>query len=408
MAASCGDIVRCIGRPSPYLINSPEAIKHIFITNESNYTKEGSSFKRAKSALGCGLLTNSGAEWKASRDATQSQFHYKHLTPYLPAIAEKTTEFLDSWEERANTTVDLVHEMSTLVFEISAMTLFGADVHKEVNATIPMIRFMNDRLIKTLFINTKLPLPKYRRYHRYYNILNNLMVQMLCEPHPYAADLKPALDAFWYTPGLDEAEKQRRLDEAKNFMIAGHETTAAALSWTLYLLAKNPDCYAQLQHEIDTVLDDSSPTLEQLDQLPYTEMVINEAMRLYPPIWVIERVAIDDDIVSNYLIPKNSIVLICPYTIHRHPAHWNNPEEFNPENFNDENRRQRHKNAYIPFGTGPRVCIGKQLAMLMMKTILPMLLQRFRIGIHPHFEVDIDPLVTLKPATEIPNLILPR
>lgn len=405
IGASCGEIIKSLGLPCVYLINNPDAVKYILTTNEKNYTKKGGSYQRLETCLGKGLLTNYGDAWKDMRDTVQPDFHYKHLVPYQPIIAKTTQNFLDDWNTRDNTTIDVVHEMSKLVLEISAITLFGADVQEKAEEAIPIIRALNDHVVTALFPNTPLPLPRYRRFDQARNFIDNLTTAILNSPHPYAAEIKPALKCLWLSPEVEAAEQQRRLDEAKNFMIAGHETTAAALSWTLYLLSKNPDCYAKILDEIDSVLNNQPPTLEQLDSLTYTEMVLNESLRIYPPIWIIERIVIEDDVVQNYLIPSKGKVLMCAYTLHRDPAHWPNPEKFDPERFNPTNRQQRHKYAYLPFGAGPRVCIGKQLAMLMMKTILPMLLQRFTIAIDPHFTGEIEALVTLKPKTNMMAVI---
>lgn len=408
LAAACGDVVKTFGKPSAYFFNHPEAIRHIFTHHEPNFTKEGSSYQRLESCIGKGLLTNFGSRWKAMRDEVQPQFHYKHLVPYLPLIGQTTKAFLDDWQDRVDTTVDIVHEMSKLVLQISSITLFAADVHAKSEAAIPYIRLMNEHIISAAFPGAHLPLPSYRKYHIAQNFIDKLTVAMLNAPHPYASQLQAALKNLWLSEDLTDDERQRRIDEAKNFIIAGHETTAAALSWALYLLSKHPDCLSKILDEIDKVLLDDIPTLEQLDQLTYTEMVINETLRLYPPIWIIERRVIDDDIVQDYFVPAKSKALMCIYTLHRHKEFWPDPEKFDPERFNSTNRQHRHKYAYIPFGAGPRVCIGKQLAMLMMKSILPMLLQRFHIAIDPEFTDELDELVTLKPKNPMWNVIRSR
>lgn len=408
IVASCGDIVKTLGRPSVYHINSPEAVKHVLTTNQKNYTKQGSSYQRLETCLGKGLLTNSGDTWKEMRDAVQPDFHYKHLTPYQPIVAKTTQNFLDTWSTRENTTIDFVHELSKLVLEISAIALFGADVQEKTEEAIPLIHAMNDHVVSTLFPNAPLPLRRYRRFNQARNFIDNLTTEALNDPHPYAADVKPALKCLWISPEVNDVEQHRRLGEAKQFLIAGHETTAAALSWTLYLLSKNPDCYAKILDEIDSVLNNEAPTLEQLDSLTYTEMVLNESLRIYPPIWIIERMVIEDDVVENYFIPSKGKVLICVYTLHRDPANWPDPEKFDPERFNATNRQHRHKYAYIPFGAGPRVCIGKQLAMMIMKTVLPMVLQRYTIAIDPEFTGEIEALVTLKPKTKMTGVVIAR
>jgi cytochrome P450 len=180
-------------------------------------------------------------------------------------------------------------------------------------------------------------------------------------------------------------------------LLAGHETTATALTWTWYLLSKHPDAACKLRVELDEVLGRRVPTVEDLPALEFTRRVIQESMRLYPPVWIISRTAIEEDEIGGYPIPAGSVVLVSQYAMHRHPDFWENPERFDPDRFLPERSRGRHPYAYFPFGGGPRLCIGADLAMLETQLILVTLAQRFQLELLPGHPVEPEPLITLRP-----------
>lgn len=401
LAARTGDIVRIPKLNSVHFINDPTAISHIMVHNESNYTKIGTSFRQLENYMGPGLLTNSGEAWAKTRKEVRREFYHKHIMQYIPLITRSTERLLDNWSSRVGETVDIVQEMSQLVLEISAATLFGADVREESVCAIPIIRGANEYVATSPFIRLNPPTLKNWRYRRGRNFVDALITKMLSTPYPYADDIKPALRCLWHQPTDSPEEKRRRLSEAKNAIIAGHETTGSSLTWSLYALSKHPHILSELLTEIER-LNGNPPTLEQLDQLEFTTMVIEESLRLYPPIWIFDRAAIAEDHIGGYRIPAKSLVYMIPFTMHRHPKYWPNPEMFDPYRFRKDNPQKHEKNAYIPFGLGPHVCVGKHLAQLMMKIILPMILQRFELTIDPKLEVGIEPLISIKPDAAIP------
>jgi cytochrome P450 len=322
IAAATGDIVRIpLGRCSTFIINDPEALSHILVHNESNYTKNGFSNQRLEPFLGAGLLTNSGEAWQVMRQQVQRQFYHKMIIQYLPLITNTTEKLLNSWSTRPGKTVDIVTEMSKLLLEITTITLFGADIHQHTATAIPHIRSANSYIVNGRFLNSSIPTPKNRRYRRGKDFINEVMREILNPPHNDTNQHEAALRCLWNQPQDTPEEQERNLGEAKNFLIAGHETTATALSWALYLLSKHPAIHRELLAEIDSVLNGNVPTLQQLDQLELTMMVIEETLRLYPPIWIFDRAAINEDIIGNYRVPAKSIVMIVPYTLHRHPKY---------------------------------------------------------------------------------------
>ncbi len=407
IAASTGDIVRVPKLNSVHFINSPEAISHIMVHNESNYTKKGTSFQQLENYMGPGLLTNYDHRWAVTRKQVQREFYYKYIKHYLPVIISTTERLLDNWASRPGESVDLVHEMSQLILEIASVTLFGADIQNESACAIPKIRTANEYVAKSPFLRLNPPSLKNWRYRRGRNFVDNLVNKMLTLPHPYSETIKPALRCLWHKTTDSPEEKLRHLHEAKNFVIAGHETTGSSLTWSLYTLSKYPAVLEELLTEIDS-LNGKPPTLEQLEALDYTSMVIDESLRLYPPIWIFDRAAIADDIVCGYRIPAKSLLYMVPFTLHRHPKYWPNPEVFDPERFRKGATAKYVKNAYIPFGLGPHVCVGKHLAQLIMKVVLPMILQRFELAIDPKLEVGIDALISIKPDSPVPMKLKPR
>jgi cytochrome P450 len=401
-AAQTGDYGRNPGRHSTHFINDPEAVAQILLTNEANYTKKDSHYKVIESLLGPGLLSSSGPEWHKTRVQTRGQFHQDPSARTFPTVVEITDRCLDKWSKRLGQSIDIAPEVSKILLEIASMSLFGGDVQQYTDKAIPEIRFANWYMVKSKFINCKLPTPKNRHFRSARDFIDNLVLKMINPPHLATAPEEPLLKCLWNEEHHSQEEKTRNLNEGKNFLIAGHETTGASLTWTLYLLSKHPKILSEVQEEIDTVLKGKPPSLEQLDELKLTTMVIQESLRLYPPVWVIDRRVVEEDIVGGYRIPAKSTVILVPYLLHRHPRYWTNPEEFDPQRFNKNNEQKHHKFAYIPFGVGPRVCISKHFAMLMMKTILPMILQRFELNIDPNLEVGLEPLITLKPDSPIP------
>ncbi len=409
IAASCGDIVRIpLGFRSTFIMNDPEAISHILVQNESNYVKNSHSNARLEPFIGPGLLTNSGEPWRQTRHEVQRELYYKNITQYVPFITNATQKHLDAWIERTGSSVDLVHEMSKLVFDISAMALFGADVQPKSHNIIPRLHASNKYFVSGLFLKTSIPTLKNLQFRKTKRIIDDLINDLLNTPQSYDHQLTPALKCFRNLPDDSEETKLRHLNEAKHFILAGHETTATALTWTLYLLSKHPEILQQVVSEIDSVFNGHRPTLEKLDQLEYTTMVIEETLRLYPSLWIFDRAAINDDIVCNYHVPAKSVVIICPYTLHRNPKYWSNPDQFDPQRFNKNNQHHHPKNAYIPFGSGPRVCIGKHLGLMIMKIAISMILQQFDLIIDPKLEVEADPLITIKPDGPIPLKIKRR
>jgi cytochrome P450 len=207
--------------------------------------------------------------------------------------------------------------------------------------------------------------------------------------------------------GQGMTDEQLR-DEVMTMLLAGHETTANALTWIWHLLDRHPEVLARLTAEVDGVLAGRVPTVEDLPALPYTKMVIQEALRVYPPVWRMGRTPLADDAIGGYRIPAGAVLIICQYILHRDPRYWDNPQAFDPERFSAERSANRPRFAYLPFGAGPRACIGSALAMLEMQLVVPMVVERFRLRLAPGHRVAMAPLITLRPRGGMPMLPEPR
>ena len=242
------------------------------------------------------------------------------------------------------------------------------------------------------------------RAHRAIGVLDEIVLSLIAERRRLAKppdDLLSMLIAARDETGTERMSDQQLRDELLTLILAGHETTANALSWTFYLLAQHPEVEQHLAREVDEVTGGAPLRLEDLSSLTYTEAVLKESMRLYPPAWIIERQALSSDTVGGYEIGADCIVAISPWILHRDPAHYPNPKRFDPQRFSAEACAQRRKHAYLPFGAGPRTCIGNAFAMMEAKIVLATLAGRFVVKTRPGLRVDPDPGVTLRPRKRI-------
>jgi cytochrome P450 len=394
------EIVRLPSLKTNYIINSPEAIYKVLLTNRDNYTKLGTSYEKIENVIGTGLLTASAEEWAIRRQRYQPKFQNKYLKE-MPLIIQKYTEaMLEDWEKKQGK-LTISDEMLALTMNISSEMLLGIDASKHSLDLVKMIHILNVHASRSLVLWKWLPTIRNIKCQIAKNlvdnfILNNLKLPSLCA-HPLLGDLFIKDEA-----GNFVLSKNEILGEVKNFFVAGHETTGNAISWTLYCLAKNHYALKRVTQEIQQTVGHLPIDYLKMEELTYLDKVIQESLRLYPPIWIITRKAINDDVLAGYHIPGGSLVTILPYLMHRHPKYWNQPTIFYPERFSEESSLARPKCAYIPFGFGPRVCIGHHFALLNMKMILAMVLQRYEIKLpRKNYSVEPLPLITLKPSKKL-------
>jgi cytochrome P450 len=389
-----------------FFVNHPDAIKHVLQDNNRNYHKSV-GYEKTRPMLGYGLLTSEDDFWRRQRRLAQPAFHRKQIGAFAATMTDATAQMLERWRAFAASgrTFDVAQEMMRLTLTIVGKTLFSSDVSGEADtvgrALTIALEHTNKRMQSLFDLGEKLPLPENRRFDEAIATLDRVVYGMIEERRRGTHDeyhdlLSLLLHAQDDDTGERMSDKQLR-DEAMTIFLAGHETTANALSWAWVLLSKHPDVLRKLQAEVDTVLAGRAPTLDDLPQLRYTRMVLDEVLRLYPPAWAIGRNTIGDDTIIDYHVPANSIVAMSAYVTHRLPQFWPNPEGFDPERFAPGAEEKRPRFAYFPFGGGPRLCIGNNFALMEAVLILAMVVQRFRLDLVPGHPIEPEPMVTLRP-----------
>lgn len=322
-------------------------------------------------------------------------------------MVEAAREMADHWSKIADSgrPFDVAADMMKLTLKIAGLALFSTETsqHAETvaHSLTTVLEYLNYRLTHPISLPQKTPLPRNIRYFRALAKLDKVVGDIISGRRVSGEDRGDLLSMLLLardeeTGGGGMSDRQLR-DEVMTIYLAGHETTAVALSWTWYLLALHPEIERKLHEEIDRALDGSPPTFDALPLLPYTKTVIEESMRLYPPVWATVRQSKRSDVIGGYDIPAGAVIEICQYVTHRHPDFWENPEVFDPERFRPEIAASRPRSAYFPFGGGPRICIGNNFAMMEAQIALAVMAQRYRLKLVPDHPVEPDPKFTLRP-----------
>lgn len=405
LAQECGDLSqwRLFAWPV-YHINHPDFIKHILQGHHLNYNKDLILYHVATPLLGQGLLTSDGDFWLRQRRLIQPAFHRQKILGFARLMTDATVAMLEQWEPFATTgqPIDIAQEMMHLTLRIVAQALFSTDVSQDAPAFAEAFNKANVFLGSYLsfpFPPLQVPLPRHRRFQADLKVLDAVVYQLIRERRQTKEDKGDLLAMLLSAVDEETSEgmNDRQLhDEVLTLLLAGNETTAMALAWAWYLLAHHPAVEDKLHAELATTLAGRVPTVEDLPQLPYTQMVLEETMRLYPPAWFLMRKAISADTIGGYALPANAFVSYSAYTLHRHPALWDDPEHFDPERFTPEQVARRPRFAYVPFGAGPRMCIGNHFAMLESQLILATVAQRYRFTLVPGHVVLPEPALTLR------------
>ena len=402
MARQYGDIVYLqFRRRQIYLLNHPDFIKEVLVTQQSAFIKS-QALQRARLVLGDGLLTSEGELHKRQRRLIQPAFHRQRLAAYGAVMVEAAAKMSSAWQP--GETLDLHAEMMRLTMLIVARTLFGAQIEAQAQE---LGRSISDLVEASILLNSpfadlirKLPLPVNRRIQNATQRLDTLITAMIAERRG-ASGAEDLLNLLLHTHdpennGPAMSERQAR-DEALTLFLAGHETTANALTWTWYLLAGHPEVEACLQTELVHVLAGSRPTADDLERLPYTRMVFSEALRLYPPAWIIGRQAVEDVLIGGYCIPAGATVLMSQWVMHHDPRYYPNPWHFNPQRWSGAEQASRPRFAYFPFGGGGRLCIGEHFAWMEGILVLATLAQDWNIQLETNQPVAWQPSITLRP-----------
>lgn len=403
LAEQYGDLVYFKLGPQPvFLLNNPDYIRDALVTHNRNFMK-GEGLQRAKRLLGEGLLTSEGEFHLRQRRLAQPAFHRQRIAGYAATMVEYAARTRDEW--RAGETRDIAREMMRLTLAIAGKTLFDADVESEADEigealTTTFALFNRVSLPFAQWLD-RLPLPATKRFQKARQRLDSTIYRIINERRAAAVDRGDLLSMLIAArddegDGTGMTDEQLR-DEAMTIFLAGHETTANALTWTWYLLSQHPEVAARFHAEIDEALKGRLPSAEDFPRLRYTEMVLAESMRLYPPAWLIGRRALSDYQINGYRIPARSILLLSQYVTHHDARFFPDPFRFDPERWTPEARESRPKFSYFPFGGGPRLCIGEHFAWMEGVLVLATIAQRFRMRLAPGHPVEMQPLVTLRP-----------
>ena len=411
LARDHGDVA-CftLGPERMALLNHPDLIRDVLVTHHRNFRK-GRGLERAKRLLGEGLLTSEGEQHRRQRRLVQPAFHRQRVAAYGGVMACYAARARDRW--RDGETVDVGAEMMRLTLAVVGKTLFDADVEGEAHeiggALTDALRSFTFAVLPFGEVLERLPLPPVIRFERARARLDRTIYRMIAERRAAGDDrgdllsmLLLAQDAEGDGRGMSDVQLR---DEAMTLFLAGHETTANALTWSWYLLARHPEVEARLHAEVDAALGSGGrrrlPDADDVAALPYTRMVLAEAMRLYPPAWVIGRRAVDAYPVRDWVLPPRTVVLTSQYLAHRDPRFWPDPERFDPERWTPEAQAARPKFSYFPFGGGPRICVGEQFAWMEGVLLLATIAQRWRLRLADPGEVRPRPMITLRPAAPV-------
>jgi cytochrome P450 len=395
--AQYGDVYR-IFAPSRgvynYVINHPRDIKRVLLSNHRNYTK-GEGMDRVKILLGNGIMTSDGDFWRRQRRMMQPSFHRRVLDRFGGLIHDVNDKYAARWAAKAaaGEPINLTEDLSELTLEIVLHSILGTDLERlerQLGANpFAVVAKEQNRDLKFAF-----------RFRSLAKLVDDLIERRRREPEE-RFDFLEMLMATRDRENDAPMSNKELIDEVMTLIVAGHETTAAALTWTWHLISQHPDTAAQLEAEADTVTTGTPLGLDAAESLAFTHQVIQEALRLYPPGWLFTRRTLEADELGGFAIGPRTDVFISPYLLHRHPEFWSEPEEFRPERFAGADAEERHKFAYIPFSVGPRHCIGENLALFEMLGHVSMMSRRFRMTRLGNDPIELEAQINLRPRSNL-------
>jgi len=386
-----------------YQANHPDRVHDVLVKHASSFYKTPRIKQVLGNVLGDGLLVSDGETWRQRRRLVQPAFHTSRIESYGETMTGYAEAMRDRWLPGAE--YDIRDEMMKLTLGIVGKTLFDADMEGDLSERVGRAVTIsqehgNQQFSRLLTTPTWLPTAENRRSQSATADLDAILSGIIQARRSSGEDRGDLLSMLLLSRDADDGAgltDQQVRDEAMTLFLAGHETTAVALTWTWVLLHQHPAAREQLETEVDHVLSGRTPRVKDLPNLPYTRQVIQEAMRLYPPAWITGRRAIEPVDIGPYHLDSDSIVLISPYAVHRQPEYFPEPELFDPDRFSDANQASLPRYAYIPFGGGPRICIGNHFAMQEAQLILASMVQRVRLDLLPGSDLTPEPLITLRP-----------
>lgn len=391
-------------------LSHPDAVKHVLLDSAAKYSK-GRGFKQIAGVLGQGLITAEGELWRKHRRLTQPSFHRERIEKLCDQMTQSTEQHLLAWEAnvRDGSPLDVHREMMALTLSIVGSTLFGSDLSGSTHQVGEAVHVLLDELTKRAqSLNpfyAQMPTEANRRFNRVMKTLDDVVLGIIDGRRKAGGEEKSDLLGMWMA--ARDADTNETLsnvelrDEVMSLMLAGHETTANALSWAFYLLSQHPEALRKVHAELHAVLGGRTPRVQDLPKLTYLTQVFEETLRLYPPAWMQVREPLEDDVIMGQHIPKGRFVLMCNWSIQRDPKFWPRPNAFEPERFSRE-QPERPRGAYFPFGMGQRMCIGISFAQMEAQLILATVLQRFDMKCLATAPIEPEPLLTLRPKGGLP------
>jgi cytochrome P450 len=392
------------GLKEAIVTTNPAVIQHVLKTNAENYQKSEIQVKRMGHFLGKGLLTTHGEAWRTQRRLIQKGFDRKQLEALSAIMQDSLAESLRDFDKQVGAgPVDIYPHLMKMTFAMVARSLFGAKLKDEdievVSQTICTVQEFIVRQTLQPYLNPWFEVSGELRRHEEMRaradsiLMDYIKTRRLQAP---GHDLLQTLMDSRYSDGEGMSD-ELLLSESMQLLVAGHETSSNGLSWLLYLLSTRSDCLERIRQEFDSVMGDEPLSHAHMPRLEFTTQVIQEGLRLYPPFWMIDRMAVADDRIGDIVIPRGSTVIVYVYGAHHAPAHWQSPESFDPERFTKGSEKLRMPFTYLPFGGGPRVCIGNHYAMLQILMILSNLLRNYDFQLTPGQTIEARPMVILRP-----------
>ena len=412
------------------VVRGPEAVRHVLLGNQDNYRKSN-QYELLEPVLGKGLVTSSGELWQRQRKLVQPMFAKRHLGAFADQMAQAAGSALDSWESQwpDGQPLELAEEILHIGLDTVGRALVGADFSDratEFGAALANALHQVGAIGRATSVNVTQYLPHMsimraamltqRQRHRsgmdsaavLQRIAAEIVDERLRDGHGATDDLLKLLMEATDEQTGERMDRRQVLDELLTFTAAGHETTAHGLAWMYYLLSQHPVAREQMEAEVDAVLAGRVPSGDDAENLPWTRACFEEAMRLYPPVWHVQRVPIADDVVGGYRLPAGTLVFVSIWSTHRDPSVWDNPAGFDPRRFLGDAPKQRPRFAYLPFSGGRRICVGQGFAMMNATILAAMIAQRFRFDFIPGAPIVLDPTVTVRPLHGIPVTIRRR
>ena len=384
-----------------YVINHPDDVKRVMLTNHRNYTK-GEGIDRVKILLGNGIMTSEGGFWRRQRRMMQPSFHRRVIDQFAKLIHEVNQKYEARWAAAAASgePVNVSEDTSELTLEIVLRSIFGTDLDK-------LERQMGQNPFEVVAKQSNRDL----KFAFQFRSLAKLVLELIKTRHESDEEHFDFLSMLMLTTDRETGQPmgdRELIDEVLTLIVAGHETTAAALTWTWYLVTQHPEVAEALEAESDKHAADGVLSLDAAESLSYTHQVLQESLRMYPPGWLLTRRSVEADELGGYAIAPRTDVFLSPYLLHRHPEFWSDPEAFQPERFAGVDAAERHKFAYIPFAVGPRHCIGENIAMFEMLVHMHAMTRRFRLKRANDDPIELEAQINLRPRSNLMMIVEPR